>query len=120
MSSRHAARKTKMFKQCEKYFRAHCHVLVVLVLLSILGTAVSIVSPYITGNIITDISSGHSLFPILHKCKVLLLLFLLSHAMGVFSSVLKLKIELSMGTGENPSRSVWDFCLLRQAPKKSV
>lgn len=60
------------------------------VLLSILGTAVSIVSPYITGNIITDISSGHSLFPILHKCKVLLLLFLLSHAMGVFSSVLKL------------------------------
>lgn len=86
-----------MFKQCEKYFRAHCHVLVVLVLLSILGTAVSIVSPYITGNIITDISSGHSLFPILHKCKVLLLLFLLSHAMGVFSSVLKLKIELSMG-----------------------
>ena len=44
-----------MFKQCEKYFRAHCHVLVVLVLLSILGTAVSIVSPYITGNIITDI-----------------------------------------------------------------
>lgn len=52
---------------------------------------------YITGNIITDISSGHSLFPILHKCKVLLLLFLLSHAMGVFSSVLKLKIELSMG-----------------------
>ena len=72
-----------MFKQCEKYFRAHCHVLVVLVLLSILGTAVSIVSPYITGNIITDISSGHSLFPILHKCKVLFLLFLLSVAKSV-------------------------------------
>lgn len=75
-----------MFKQCEKYFRAHCHVLVVLVLLSILGTAVSIVSPYITGNIITDISSGHSLFPILHKCKVLLLLFCF-HTRWVFLAV---------------------------------
>lgn len=86
-----------MFKQCEKYFRAHRHILVVLVLLSIFSTAVSIVSPYITGNIITDISSGYSLFPILHKCKVLLLLFLLSQAMGVLGSILKLKIELSMG-----------------------
>lgn len=86
-----------MVKQCEKYFRAHRHILVTLMLLSIFNTAVSIFSPYITGNIITDISSGQSLSPILDKCKVLLLLFLLSQIMGVFSSILKLKIELSMG-----------------------
>lgn len=86
-----------MIKQCEKYFRAHRHTLVILILLSIFNTAVSTISPYITGNIITDISSGHSLSPILDKCKVLLLLFLLSQTMGVICSILKLKIELSMG-----------------------
>lgn len=86
-----------MINQCKKYFLSHFYIIAWLIILGILNTFIGTVSPYITGNIITDISSGQLLSSVIYKCKILVILYLVSQSLNVIIGVLKLKVEMSMG-----------------------